>query len=185
MTTIRRTADLSPCGTYRYSLTREWFAEDGNEPVRWVCFVGCNPSVADADIDDPTIRREMGFAQALGANALIKVNMYAFRATDPAELVRFAQREGDRTARGDGNLRALEWAAALARYGWVDGYPAAAQGLGVFGAWGAMPKPLFASARMIEALGRPLMCLGLTKDGSPRHPLYLKKTVCPMEWRRA
>lgn len=178
---IRRAARLSGDGVYRYSLTREWAAE--GEPYRWVCFCGMNSSVADAEIDDPTIRREMGFAQALGANALIKVNMYAFRATDPRELVRFAQREGDRAARGEENLHALERAAALARYGWI-GDATSGQGLGVFAAWGAMPKPLFASSLVLDALGSPLMCLGTTKDGSPRHPLYLKKTACPMEWSR-
>lgn len=171
---MRRGAAISPCGTYRYDLTREWFAPD--EAPRWICFCGQNPSVADGAIDDPTIRREVGFAVRLGANALIKVNMYAFRATDPTAVVAFAREHGDLQARGLFNAQALRKAAELARSG---------LGLGVFAAWGAMPKPLIASSFMLEALGRPLMCLGTTKDGSPRHPLYLPKNACPMEWGRA
>lgn len=171
---IRRTARLSGDGVYRWTLTREWFAPD--EPPRWVCFAGCNPSVADASIDDPTIRREIDFAMRLGANALIKVNVYAYCATDPAALVAFARARGMHAATGDGNYAALREAAAIARLKRSD--------LGVFAAWGAMPKPLLASGLVLDALGSPLMCLGTTKEGSPRHPLYLPKTACPMEWRR-
>lgn len=169
---MRRTARISGDGLYRWSLTREWFAPD--EPPRWVCFCGLNPSVADADIDDPTIRREINFAQRLGANALVKVNKYAFRATDPRVLVAYAREHGMFAAIGPHNLDALREAVALGR---------GELGLGVFAAWGALPRGLAQSQLVLGALGSPLKCLGTTKDGSPRHPLYLPKTATPMEWR--
>lgn len=165
---MRRSATISPCGRYRYMLTREWAAED--EPLRWVAFCGLNPSTADATIDDPTIRREIGFARSVGANALVKVNIHPFRATSPREL-RDAPYDGD--AREE-NWRAIELAAAGAR----------GLGRGVFAAWGAAPKYLADHVEAaINALGRPLMCLGVTKDGSPRHPLYLPSNSMPFEWR--
>jgi hypothetical protein len=75
-----RGATLSDCGRYRYRLWRRW--ADG--PT--VLFVMLNPSTADADVDDPTIRRCIGFARSWGAGALEVVNLYAWRATQPAEL---------------------------------------------------------------------------------------------------
>ena len=168
---LRRGADISPCLQYRYTLTREWGVP--GEPARWVCFVGLNPSIADADIDDPTIRREVGFARAIGATALVKVNMYAYRATCPDDLVAFVDTHGDFVARGPGNTIAVRSAVACAR---------AYLGKGVFAAWGQMPRRLTASAYMIRLLGSPIMCLGTTKRGAPRHTLYLPKTACPQEW---
>ena len=77
-----RTALFSPCRTFRYRLGRRW--SDG--PV--VAFIMLNPSCADEHIDDPSVRRCIGFARRLGYGGLEAVNLYAFLATDPAELRR-------------------------------------------------------------------------------------------------
>lgn len=77
-----RTAVLSACGRFRYRLGRQW----GEGGV--LLFVMLNPSTADADVDDATIRRCVKFAQAHGFGALEVVNLYAFRATDPKDLRR-------------------------------------------------------------------------------------------------
>lgn len=81
---MKRHAHLSQDGLYRYSLHREWRV--GYDVPRWVTFVMLNPSTANAHQDDPTIRRCIGFAKSLGGTGLAVVNLYAFRATSPADL---------------------------------------------------------------------------------------------------
>ena len=75
-------AELSPCRTYRYTLTRRWGAGS------YAMFIGLNPSTADETQDDPTIRRCIAFAKAWGHDALVMTNLFAFRATDPADMKR-------------------------------------------------------------------------------------------------
>src|SRR4051812_5648202 len=76
-----KTATISDCGTYRYRLGRSW------EPsMPRLGFVMLNPSVASADIDDPTIRRCIGFAQRLGFGSIDVGNLFAYRATKPKDL---------------------------------------------------------------------------------------------------
>ena len=77
-----RTALFSPCRMFRYRLGRRW--SDG--PL--LAFIMLNPSCADEHIDDPSVRRCIGFARRLGFGSLEVVNLYAFLATDPAELRR-------------------------------------------------------------------------------------------------
>ncbi len=77
-------AVLSECARYRYRLDRAWERDDhGLGTVTWVML---NPSTADADVDDPTIRRCIGFSKAWGYNALTVVNLFAWRATSPRDL---------------------------------------------------------------------------------------------------
>src|SRR5262245_19133112 len=80
---------ISPCGLYRYWLTRTW-----DNSLRRVCWVMLNPSTADAEQDDPTIRRCVGFARSWGAGGIIVVNLFAFRASDPKALLRAADPVG-------------------------------------------------------------------------------------------
>jgi hypothetical protein len=167
-----RSADISADGLFRWSLTRRW-AADG-EPDIWVAFCGLNPSTADAQIDDPTIRKEIEFAKLLGANALMKVNISAYRATYPSQLKAFSvshQREW--FVAQQTNQFYLQEAAKLAR-----------TGRGVFAAWGVRRDYLAADVDLArKTLGAPLFCLGETKDGHPRHPLYLPYSAKPKKWR--
>ena len=78
-------AIISPCGRYRYVLKRNL-----PQAIRWVkpcLFVMLNPSVADAELDDPTIRRCIGFAKREGCTELTVVNLFAYRSTDPEGLL--------------------------------------------------------------------------------------------------
>lgn len=157
-----RTATLSPCGRYRYTLTRRW------APHGPVCvLIMLNPSVADAQIDDPTIRRCMDFARQLGCSALHVVNLYAYRATDPAQL-----RIVDDPIGVDNHMH-LRSAAVMARD--TSGH--------LIAAWGAHADPDRAAAVAAEAAAiAPLHCLGRTKHGIPRHPLFLPKTAKLTPW---
>lgn len=85
---IKSDALLSTCGLYRYWLSRTW----GDTPPLVV--IGLNPSTADAMQDDPTIRRCIGFARREGCGGLMMLNLFAFRATDPAMLYTTQARVG-------------------------------------------------------------------------------------------
>jgi hypothetical protein len=78
---VKREATISACGLYRYDLHRVWGNVDKTLPVVMV-----NPSKADASIDDPTITDLMKRARRWGYGAIVVMNLFAFRATDPSEL---------------------------------------------------------------------------------------------------
>src|SRR5262249_62207047 len=81
--TLRCAAGFSRCGRYRYWLTRTW---DAARPA--VCWLMLNPSTADAARDDPTIRRCIGLARRWGHGGIVVVNLFAWRAPDPAAPAR-------------------------------------------------------------------------------------------------
>lgn len=152
-----RTAELSDCGRYRWWLRRSWkHGGDG----RAVCFVMLNPSTADALADDPTVRRCMGFARSWGFSVLTVRNLFALRATDPKELLTAAEPTGG--ARGDLEL-AVAKSADLVVCAWGAGVP-------------------FGRDRLALKIlaGKPLHCLGATKAGHPRHPLYVRGDAKPI-----
>lgn len=93
--TTKRTAVLSPCGRYRYSLTRTWDSdpseqEKENGHSRRLVFVLLNPSTADGRTDDPTVRRCTAFARDWGYEGVVLVNLFAIRGADPRAV--FAHR---------------------------------------------------------------------------------------------
>jgi hypothetical protein len=147
-------AVLSPDGIYRYSLHRDWRSPTLVRSSRWVTFVMLNPSVADADTDDPTIRRCVGFAKAMGGTGLVVVNLYAYRATRPADL--WAARDPV----GPDNNHYLATALALAT---EHDSP-------VVAAWGAHAP----AARVADVMAMPgavrVTCLGATQGGAMRAP---------------
>jgi hypothetical protein len=145
-------AVLSACGAYRYTLSRRWGA---GEPLR---FVMLNPSTADASVDDPTIRRCIGFARRDGFPALVVLNLYAYRTTDPKALLTCVDPVGPDSK----------------AYLWSHLFLACEIKAPVVAAWGINAKP----GRVAEVLdlvrGVDWRCLGTTKDGHPRHPLYVR-----------
>jgi hypothetical protein len=150
---IVRAAEISPCGKYRYRLERWW----GNGPL--LPFIMLNPSTADAYIDDPTIRRCMGFARREKYDGIVVGNQYALRATNPSDLWAAVRSSGIRAALGD-NWRAL---AEIEDEACRAGVP-------VVLAWGAIPP----SATTTSFRRAPTVCLGKTAGGMPRHPLYVR-----------
>lgn len=154
-------ANLSPCGRYRRALGREWPEELGGKPG-FVLMIGMNPSTADAEANDPTITREIGFVRSWGFSRLVKCNIGDYRATNPRDL----EKPGVAACSPENVDEIHKWAA-----------PAELVVL----AHGVLPKCLRADGKRIAAglanSGRDLMCFGVTKDGWPRHPLYLPKTA--------
>lgn len=143
-------AVFSDDGLYRYRLTRTW---DESRPS--CLYVMLNPSTADAETDDPTICRCIGFADRAGFGGLTVTNLFAWRATDPREL-----RTMPVSKIGSGNDEHIRQCAER-----VDT---------VIAAWGALPKSLRWRAHDVAALlPRHTVCLGLTKTAAPRHPLYV------------
>jgi hypothetical protein len=161
--TMEKTATLSECGTYRYTLGRVW---DSSLPVLgWIML---NPSTADAQEDDPTIRKCIGFAKAWGFGAIEVRNLFAMRATDPKLLrVRcfITGREND------------HFISTL-----VDTVPTVIAAWGALGTWKAgMVRAQFVT----EKLCRQLDCIGKTKECHPFHPLYQPYTPAPLPFLQA
>lgn len=157
-----KSALISHDGRYRYALERRWNKEN---PKRCL-FVMLNPSIADADIDDPTIRRCIGFAKKFDCGGLTVVNMFAFRATNPAELGKSPNPVGY----NNNFILALEVMKPT-------------NGL-IIAAWGSgskCPADLFRRQEWLTKrflrkncpTEKDIYCLGKTAKGHPKHPLYL------------
>ncbi len=138
---------------YRYTLTRELTGPLLSSDYG-ICWVMLNPSTADEKNDDPTIRRCMHFAKREGASRMVVVNLFAYRATSPLDLALA------RYPHGPENLKHVTEQASR----WQ-----------VVCAWGSNTMVSNADPKVMDFLKtRPCWCLGVTKDGSPRHPLYVK-----------
>lgn len=148
-------AVLSPCRTWRYALERRW--GDGT----FAMFVGLNPSTADEHVDDPTIRRCIGFAKTWGFGGLLMGNLYAYRATKPADLAC-----ADDPLGPDADV----WLTTMMVRSGI-----------VVAAWGAHPLVRARERDVVALLGgeRNVYCLGRTQAGHPRHPLYLRRDARP------
>lgn len=122
-----------------------------------------NPSKATERDNDPTIERCERRARALGFAAFRAVNLFALRATDPRNLRQISDPVGP------ANLDAVRDAAD-----WAD------MCLCAWGVHGALHGQDVEIATILD--GRPLMCLGTTKSGAPRHPLYVPYAQQPIPW---
>jgi len=153
---VEKWAEFSPCRTYRYALGRSW---DWQGYANQVMFIGLNPSTADETEDDPTIRRCIRFAQDWGYGGLIMMNAYAYRATNPREMLAASD------PIGPDNDEALS-------------YRASHVGL-IVAAWGAHCDRARADRVCRIMRSQAVHCLGTTKAGAPKHPLYLRADTQP------
>lgn len=159
-TGMRRTAELSRCGRFRYQLGRDWSSE--LFPARMegsVLWIMLNPSLADGEGDDPTIRRIVNFTRSWGYNRLDVVNLYAWRGSDPSQMRYVPDRDGGTI--NDAIIQRLSGEAPL-----------------IVAAWGAHAERSRVK-RVVDIVRRPMVCLGTTADGFPCHPLYRPAATVP------
>jgi len=159
-------AIMSQCLEFRYLLTRNW----GGQVLP---FIMLNPSTADWLVDDPTIGRCIEFARRDGYGGIAVANVFAFRATSPKKLARADDPVGPLNA---GTI------SKLAQEAFLDDVPMVC-------AWGAHAmavEPAKAVLQTIADGGAKTVCLGVNKDGSPRHPLYVRgdQPLVPYEGAR-
>lgn len=147
---------------YRYTLGRKW--GDGN---RRVCFCLLNPSTADASVLDPTLTRCYGYAKRWGFDAMDVTNVFALRSTDPKGLRDVEDPIGPLN---DEHILKLAQEADLVVVG-----------------WGTHAWLNHRHSRVMELLSDvcEMTCLGITKDGYPKHPLYLRKDLEPVRFDAA
>ena len=173
--------DLTP---YRYVLTRGGLLAASHRP-RPLVVIGTNPSTATAETNDPTIRRDMGFAKSWGYGLLVKVNLHGWRDVDPSNME--AVRKSGRDVVGVDNAMHVTMALRLA---WLcDGL--------VLCAWGknatrdrvseftALVRQALEEMTSLEALVAPsdlLHCIKTNADGSPIHTLYQPGASKPIPW---
>lgn len=153
---IAKHAEISSCGRYRYWLAREWDAA-----AQRLTIIMLNPSTADAEVDDRTIGRCMEFARRDGFGGINVINLFAFRTSSPAEMKAAPDPVGP-----DNDM-------------WLIRALKAASGTGkpIMAAWGVHGEHRARAAYvqgMAQLHGARLVCLGTTRAGHPKHPLYVR-----------
>lgn len=155
---MKKGAIISDCGKYRYRLWRIW-----NEANPLVMFIMLNPSTADSNLDDPTIRRCIGFAGSWGYGGLYVGNLFAYRSTDPKQLKSVIDPRGKDN---DYHLRQMVMKCSIVICAWGNGYE----------------YPNDSICGIPESL---MHYIDLSKDGIPKHPLYLKKSLKPKRFDKS
>lgn len=157
---MKRTADFSPCRTWRYRLRREWLIGSGR-----MLAVLLNPSKAGAHRDDPTTTFMCRLAQREGFRSYEAVNCFAIVGTDPAILKQHPNPVGPL------NDSAIRLAAREAD--------------GIVIAWGNHGAYMDRSSEVLSLLeDYELMCFGVTKANEPRFPRALRSDIPLIPWRR-
>ena len=151
MSFIHKNATFSSCRTYRYSLCRIW-----DKKKKYVLFIGLNPSTANEEADDPTIRRCVNYSKDWGYGGFMMVNLFAYRTTLPYNLKKVKYPVG---GENDKYIVILSKKADI-----------------TVAAWGNNGN-LYSRDKQVFNLVSSLMCLRINKSGQPAHPLYLKKDL--------
>lgn len=158
---LARSALFSPCGRYRYRLSRYW-----DPAVKPITFLLLNPSTATAEENDPTVERCQRRAFEYGAGGVEIVNLFAWRATDPAAMLAAEDPVGP-----DNDLAIIEAADLASKVVCAWGNHGAHRGRGDH-----VKSMLMADPRI------RLFHLGITGAGQPRHPLYVGYQRRPAPW---
>jgi hypothetical protein len=152
---MKKDASFSSCRQYRYALWRTW---DESKP--YAMFIGLNPSTANETEDDPTIRRCIGFSKSWGFGGLCMVNLFAFRATEPRDMMSSNEPIGS-----ENDL-------------WIKQF---SEDAGVIvAAWGNDGSFMGRSEKITTMLPG-LKCLKTNKTGEPAHPLYQPGSAIPVD----
>ncbi len=149
---------FSPCRKYRYRLLHEW--SDMFSTPRAIMWIGLNPSTADEEKLDPTLKRIRGFSRAWGYDRFIMANAFAYRATKPPDMLKQKDPVGPENDR-----ILLECAAEVDK---------------IVVVWGNDGSRFGRDRQVMDLLKKSrkkIFCLGRNDDGSPCHPLYLPGTT--------
>ncbi len=163
-------ATISPCGLYRYVLWRK-FKSSGPKHL-WICL---NPSVADAVQDDRSLSKMCAFSKREGAAEIFVCNPFAYRAQKPAAMRKAAESDVDVFGRDNiGYIIDCFNAADMCIVGWGNG--------GAFKDGGKKVMQVIELENEKKKI--PIVCLGLTKQGHPRHPLFVagNKPLVPFSY---
>lgn len=156
----QKTAVISEDGLYRYKLSRIWGYSDNT-----VCFVGLNPSTADHEKDDATIRRLRNFCQNWGYGGFHIVNLFAYRSRDPKKLRKVDNPIGDKND---------DWLIRTTHSSLIK------KVIPCWGNKGDIDNRDFQVLKMLPHW--KLYHLTLSKSGNPKHPLYLPSDTIPIKW---
>ncbi|MDD5475481.1 MAG: DUF1643 domain-containing protein [Syntrophales bacterium] len=163
LNTISGAIFSDPYHHYRHALWRKW-----NSGKPYLLFVGLNPSTATEVTDDPTIRRVVRFARDNGYGGIYVGNLFSIVSSDPSVLIDRSKTAGLLYEPGDTVLIQIRDKCAATLVGW-----------GTFGEkCGKRP------ADVLSLVGKPVYCLGKTKSGEPKHPLYLRADTPFIEYER-
>ena len=152
---MKTDANLSKCRKYRYALWRTW---DDSKP--FAMFIGLNPSTADETEDDPTINRCINFSKDWGYGGLCMVNLFAFRATVPSDMMASKDPIGSEND---------NWIKKLSKDAGV-----------IVAAWGNNGSYMGRSKNIMDMVPN-LKCLKINKTGEPAHPLYQPSSATPIK----
>ena len=161
---MKKGAIISECGQYRYHLWRTW--DDDRFKPR-LAFIMLNPSTADAENDDPTIRRVINFAKAWGYGGIDIFNLFAYITSSP-KILYDNYKKGVDVIGSKNNDTLIELKLKGNNYDIVF-------------AWGAQ-KEYKSRIKYVEKLFPFAECLKKTKEGYPCHPLYLKSDLKRIEY---
>jgi hypothetical protein len=157
---MQNECQFSPCRRYRYVLH---YGCQKPDPAKLVMFIGLNPSTADETGLDATLRRVRRFAFDWGYNSFIILNLFGYRTIDPRELKKITDPVGPENDY------------------WIEESAPKAELIVV--AWGTLGSFCDRAETVSGRLStRKLCCVGVTRDGSPRHPLYVRSDAQPMPW---
>lgn len=157
---MRKGAEFSPCRRYRYKLWRVWAELQPN-----ILFIGLNPSTADEATDDRTIARLVKWAFGWGYGGVYVGNLFAFRATKPTDMKRQTNPVGPDN---DDALRDMEKRCTTTVLCW-----------GTHGAYLNRERDVLTK---VLAYPTTAMCFAVSKEGHPKHPLYLKGATALMPY---
>lgn len=151
---MKKKANISKDKIYRYTLSRTW---DSTKPT--VLFIGLNPSIADENVDDPTVTRCINFAKDWGYGTLLMANLFAYRTTYPKEIYLIDDPIGK-----DNDYYLLE---------------CVKQSDLIVACWGNNGTYMDRE-KIIKELVPNLYCLQKNKNGTPHHPLRLPRNINPI-----
>lgn len=147
---FRREAKFSDCGKYRYWLLRQW-----DPTLKTAMCIGLNPSTANAEVSDPTIKNLIQIMANNGYGGFFMVNLFALVSPHPNDLRSCPDPLKDND----------EWLEDVSK-----------QCQDVIFCWGNFKQAEYRAKIMIKKYPDAL-CFGKNTNGSPKHPLYLKQTT--------